>query len=237
VTEEARCPECGEPISATATYCMHCYADLPSGPVSDQPGTEEHPSGDRGWGDQDGTRTGTPTGERTVDETARVTQPTGTGSETAAGTPTAPGRADAATDTSDQILDPDGIVDNTLTVVVGIVAGIVVGIVATIAIVATTTSAWAIPVGILVWLGSTAYLSRRRTVQGAIAHGFYSIGVVLLLLPFIAFSPGIEATTIGDRVTIFVTVFLGLAIPAGIAAVLGFIVSRLVPESGSQGGS
>ncbi len=26
-----RCPECGEEISATASYCMHCYADLPTG--------------------------------------------------------------------------------------------------------------------------------------------------------------------------------------------------------------
>jgi hypothetical protein len=26
--EDPRCPECGEPIGATATYCMHCSADL-----------------------------------------------------------------------------------------------------------------------------------------------------------------------------------------------------------------
>lgn len=29
--EDTRCPECGEPVSATATYCLHCYADLPAG--------------------------------------------------------------------------------------------------------------------------------------------------------------------------------------------------------------
>jgi len=29
-SEDPRCPECGEKISATATYCMHCYADLPT---------------------------------------------------------------------------------------------------------------------------------------------------------------------------------------------------------------
>lgn len=27
--EDPRCPECGEKISATASYCMHCHADLP----------------------------------------------------------------------------------------------------------------------------------------------------------------------------------------------------------------
>jgi len=26
--DDPRCPECGEPIGATATYCMHCSADL-----------------------------------------------------------------------------------------------------------------------------------------------------------------------------------------------------------------
>lgn len=29
-SDDPRCPECGEEISATATYCMHCYADLPT---------------------------------------------------------------------------------------------------------------------------------------------------------------------------------------------------------------
>lgn len=26
---DPRCPACGEPIGQTATYCMHCSADLP----------------------------------------------------------------------------------------------------------------------------------------------------------------------------------------------------------------
>lgn len=29
---DPRCPSCGEPVSATATYCMHCEVDLPTGP-------------------------------------------------------------------------------------------------------------------------------------------------------------------------------------------------------------
>jgi hypothetical protein len=36
--DDPRCPECGEPIGATATYCMHCSSDLPmddSADVSD----------------------------------------------------------------------------------------------------------------------------------------------------------------------------------------------------------
>lgn len=36
--DDPRCPECGEPIGATATYCMHCSAELPmddSADVSD----------------------------------------------------------------------------------------------------------------------------------------------------------------------------------------------------------
>jgi len=37
-----RCPECGEEISATASYCMHCYADLPAGDTE----TDVSPSDD-----------------------------------------------------------------------------------------------------------------------------------------------------------------------------------------------
>jgi len=69
--DNPRCPECGEEISATASYCMHCYADLPSGETDadvssaddvertadrqdrssvydDSPDSEAHPSAARG---------------------------------------------------------------------------------------------------------------------------------------------------------------------------------------------
>ena len=31
---DPHCPECGEPIGQTATYCMHCSADLTASAAS-----------------------------------------------------------------------------------------------------------------------------------------------------------------------------------------------------------
>jgi len=67
--KDPRCPTCGEPVSATASYCMHCEADLPPAgfgedasaatePVDDAPVDEADPgmptTDDRGAGTGDG---------------------------------------------------------------------------------------------------------------------------------------------------------------------------------------
>ena len=132
------------------------------------------------------------------------------------------------------LLDPSGLVDNTLTVMVGLGGGLVVGFIGTVVLVAVTESLWAFPVGILVWLFATAYLVRRRTVQEAIAKAAYSVALVLVFIPLVAFSP----TSGGDlveRITEFGELLLITGIPAGIAASVGFLVSRFVPESPREG--
>lgn len=215
--DDPHCPECGEPIGQTATYCMHCSADL----------TDERAAADA---DEDGVWDGA--------ETRPAETGTGSGAgATAAGD--SPGDApspsseagDGSTSADDQLLDPDGAVDNTLTAVVGIVIGLVVGIVGTSVLLALTGSAWALLFGLCVWLGSTVYLARRRTVQGAIAKGGYTAAVVLLVVPVVAFSPLMDVEGgLGGRGSAFLALFVFVAVPAGIAAVIGWLASRFAPR-------
>lgn len=55
---DPRCPECGEPIGATATYCMHCSADLSTEEL--QPGGASH--GHHSPPDRDGSPPGIDSG-------------------------------------------------------------------------------------------------------------------------------------------------------------------------------
>lgn len=196
---DPRCPECGGPIGQTATYCMHCSADL----------TDELEAADA---DDDGVwdRTESPS--------------------------TSP-RERTAEETTGGLLAPEGLVDDTLTVLVGILGGIVVGAVGTVVLVIVTGSGWAIVFGLASWLGATAYLVRRRTVQGAVAATGYAVAIVLLAVPVIALSPVVEVDGgIGERGGLFLVLLVFAAVPAGIAAAIGWVASQFVPaDAGSEG--
>jgi hypothetical protein len=198
--EDPRCPECGEPIGQTATYCMHCSADL----------TEELEAADS---DEDGAwdRTESTTADSQAD-------------------PTVFGEM-----SSEQLLAPDGVVDDTLTVVVGIVGGIIVGVVGTTVLGIVTGSGWAVLFGVIAWLGATAYLVRRRTVQGAVAKSGYAVAIVLLSTPIIALSPVVSVDGgIEGRGGLFFVLLIFVAVPAGIAAAIGWIASQFVPEQAGK---
>ncbi|MCU4719434.1 zinc ribbon domain-containing protein [Halapricum hydrolyticum] len=213
-TPDPRCPECGEPIGQTATYCMHCSADL----------TDEREAADADEdGVWDGTEPASPGEAETIDSggTAETIAAQAGGVADAAGIGTEDG----------QLLDPDGFVDNALTVVVGIAGGIIVGIVGTIVLTVATASGWGLLFGVLLWLGSTAYLVRRRTVQGAVSRTAYAVALVLLLVPLIALSPVIEASGgLQERGTSFVSMLLFVLFPAAIAAGVGWVAGRFVPS-------
>lgn len=136
---------------------------------------------------------------------------------------------------SEGLLSPDGLLDNTLTVVVGIVGGLVVGIIGTVVLAIVTGSGWALLFGLVAWLGATAHLVRRRTVQGAISRSGYAVAVVLLLVPVIALSPvvGIDGG-LGGRGSLFFVLLLFVAVPAGIAAVIGWVASQFIPVDAAE---
>ena len=220
-SEDPHCPECGEPIGQTATYCMHCSADL-----SDEQAAADT-NDDDAWDGTVRSDEGDPSAGDEGDASPTY-DPLEEGDD-----------ADAAvsTDADGQLLDPDGIVDNTLTVVVGVLGGIVVGIVATITLAIVTESLWGVLLGIVAWLGSTGYLVRRRTVQGAVEKSGYAAAVVLLLIPLVAFSPlaSVEGGLTG-RGTFFLAALVAVSVPAVIAAVVGWVAGRFAPDPPAESG-
>jgi len=187
---DPRCPDCGEPVGTTATYCMHCSADLTGrGPVDAADGTV--------GGGHDG------------------------------GAPSVTSGRDGTGGGSESLLDPDGLVDNSLTVVVGVVGGVVVGLVATFALL--FFDAGLALLGVVVWLGATVYLVRRRTVQAAVSKAAYGVALVLLLVPLIPLSPAVETSAGGDRVVGIVVLAVLVGVPALVAAGIGYVASRYVP--------
>lgn len=207
-TYDPRCPECGGKIGQTATYCMHCSADL----------TEEQAAadidGDEAW-ERPPDEAGTRPNAGPLDGLARAVGD-------ALG-----GERDANATQHEKLLDPDGIVDDTLTVVVGIAGGLVVGIVFTLEVLAMTGSAWAVPIGLVAWLGGTAYLVRRRTVQGAVAASAYGIALVLLLIPLLAFSPAASIEGgLGSRGGMFLALGTFVVVPVLVAAAIGWVASQ-----------
>lgn len=192
---DPRCPECGGAIGVTATYCMHCSADL----------REERRANDA---NEDGVWDSTTTAESTP-----------------------PTTGDPSEDRDAGLLDPDGIVDDSLTVVVGLLGGIVVGIVGTVVLGVVTGSGLGVAFGVVAWLVSTAYLVRQRTVQGAISKSSYATALVLLTVPLVAVSPVVDVDGgLAGRGGLFVVLLIFVFVPAGIAAAIGWIAGRFVPD-------
>ncbi len=221
--EDPRCPACGEPIGITATYCMHCSADL----------TEEYTAADA---DGDGFRDRITRGEGAAADGSAAPGGMREPHESSG----APGslrrlvdvfgtRQTSSGDEDASVLDPDGLVDNSLTVVVGVGGGLIVGIVGTGVLLILTGSGWAVLVGLVAWLAATGYLVRRRTVQAAVAHSGYAVAVVLFLVPLIAASPLVEVEGgIQGRGGLFVVLLLFAGVPATVAAGVGWLAAQFI---------
>jgi hypothetical protein len=202
---------------------MHCSADL----TDEQ--AQADTDGDETW-DQGADATGT-TSAGTADTTD------------ASGTTRAvdPGEVSADQATGDgQLLDPEGFVDDTLTVIVGILGGIVIGFVATLALTFTLGrlgggqgALYGVGIGFLVWLGSTAYLVRRYTVQGAISKAAYGVALVLVTMPFVGFVPALFSNPTEHLGDLGAVLFI-VAIPALFVAGIGRFAAIFVPDDGTE---
>lgn len=129
-------------------------------------------------------------------------------------------------------LDPEGVMDNTLTVLVGIIGGLIIGIIGTVVLLFVTQSAWGVALGFAAWLGATAYLVRRRYLMDTVSKTAYGIAVVLLAVPLIAIVFEGDLATRGTGAVVLLVV---VAIPAGISGAIGWYTSRYVPETKSVG--
>lgn len=223
LAEDPRCPECGGPIGQTATYCMHCSTDL----------TEERSAadddGNRVW---DQAEAQAPVSSKATETDQQGLQNRSVSRITDHSVSEVLGSALFDTEkTDDQLLAPEGVIDNTLTVMVGITGGLIVGVVGTVVLGLLTSSIWSLLFGLLAWLGTTAYLVRRRTIQAAIAKSSYAVGIVLLLVPVIALSPAMSIEGgLADRGSLFFVLLMLVVIPAGIAGAIGWVASRFIPE-------
>lgn len=192
--DDPRCPDCGGPIAATATYCIHCSADLD--------GRQPVPDGD--------------TLETLADQGASDAESVAT----ASGQPV------------EHPLDPEGVMDNTLTVIVGILGGFIIGTVGTILLLFLTESGLGVLFGLAVWLGGTAYLVRRRYLMDAVSKTAYGICLILLAVPVVSLA---FDGTLASRGVAFSVLFLIVIVPAAITAGIGWFTSRYVPDSASVG--
>ena len=129
-----------------------------------------------------------------------------------------------------QLLDPDGVGSMFLTAVVGLVGGFVVGVLLLVFVTGMLSATLGIATGFLVWLGTTIYFARRRTVQEAVSKAAYGIALALLLYALIPFSSTWEANSLSTRLTDFVGLLVILAIPVTIVAGVGYLAGRYVPE-------
>jgi hypothetical protein len=130
----------------------------------------------------------------------------------------------------DELLDPDGLVDNTLTIVVAIASGLIIGLISTIVSVALFGGVGLL-VGLLVWLVGTAYISRQRTVQGALSIGAYGVAAALLSVSLIPLGPQTSVEGgLGGRLTTSMITLVFMLFPAGMAAGVGWFADRFVPE-------
>lgn len=197
---DPRCPTCGEPVSATASYCLHCEADLPT---ADGPPTDS-------------------TTSDAVESTTTVDTTTAAGATTTAD-------ADAATpDDSSGPTGATGLLDDAATFVVALAAGLVSGlaILATTALLIPGGGPFV--VAVVVWLAVTNYAGRTPTVVGAVRRGGYAVAASLALVPVAAGLAGsVEPATLEGR--LFTVVFLGAFVwpVAAVVAGVGFAVGRL----------
>lgn len=204
-TSDPRCPECGGPIGRTATYCMHCSADL----------TEERSAADA---DGDGTwdRTGPSVPSGSVDS-AGVDPTSGAGGADRLLAP------DGLVDDALTVLV--GIAGG---IVVGLV-GTVVLLVATGSgwAVVFGVAAWLVATAYLV--------RRRTVQAAVAESGYAVAAVllsvpVIALSPVVEVDGGLE-----ERGGLFVVLLIGVVVPAAVAAAIGWLAGRFVGGSDGEG--
>lgn len=202
---DPRCPECGGPVGSTSVYCMHCGAEFPEGPAGGEP--DRRPGG--------------------PDDSADVTD---------ADDLSWSGAADASVERgSDEgplsrLLDPDGTVDDSLTVIVGVGVGVVGGVLVLFAVLFATSHEVSLLAGLVAWVGLTVHLARQRSVFGALRLGCYGLAVLLLLAPLSMLSPVVDVSGgYGERVVLVVVLEVVAAIPAGVLLVAGYLAGHARP--------
>lgn len=188
--EDPHCPECGEPIGMTASYCMHCSADL----------TDKRT---RETVDEGGVETDT-NRPSSISYSPEPIEDTDSGRL----------RSGSGGVLTDLLKAAVGLIGG---FVVGLFVSIVI---ISILLNSAIGILFGITVGLIVWVGATAYLVLKPTVQEAISKAAYGIAVAILLLPLIVFSPSWDGgNRVFDFIVLEVVFALVALVPGGLGVI------------------
>ena len=212
---DPRCPECDGPVSATASYCMHCEADLPAADFDPRETASGVDADFVSASDTDGA----PAGESVAEQVSAAADAAASGGTAATG--------GSARD-DDRLLDPDGLLDDVSTVMVGAVGGLLAGVLLlplAVWLFPDPLESLVLPVAVVGWLAATAWMVRTRTVFGAVRKAGYALGGLLALVPPLA---AVAATQDGPVAALGATVLFGVFVwpVALVVAGVGYVVGR-----------
>lgn len=218
---DPRCPACSEPVGVRATYCMHCDSQFEQ-PV-DGDGSEPRRSGQ-------GDEFGVPEESDGPADTARTDRNDPVATDVG-GTATSAGDGE---DWLDRYFGPDGLIDDSLTVVIGVVVGVVCGFVALVVFGVVVGGGIGLLAGLGAWVGVTAWVARQYSVFGAVRSGCYALAVALLALPVVALTDAAQGGTLSGQILLFIVaeVLFGLfALPL---AGTGYAAGKRRPDQSAD---
>ena len=132
-------------------------------------------------------------------------------------------------DADEYLLDPEGILDNTLTLGVGLAAGVLASVILAFGLFLVLHSLWGILLGLVGGIAVTAQIARQPSVSDGVWWGGVLVAGSLLVFPFIAFSPGMTGGSLGGRIFLFVMIgmiALMIAIPIALFGILKSMLLR-----------
>lgn len=152
--------------------------------------------------------------------------------ETPAGREAADPRADSTDDEGvlDRLLDPEGPLDDSLTVVVAVVVGLVCGFVALLVFGTVAGGAAGLLAAVVAFGGVTAWLGRQYSVFGAVSGGCYALAVALVALPVVVLTDAAEGGTFGGQVLLFVVGEVVLGVVAAALVGVGYAAGKRRPD-------
>lgn len=212
---DPRCPACGEPVSATASFCMHCETDLPSGdgaaPADDAPVDEADP----GMPTRDDA---TGTADRSLVGSLFDGAPVGPDGD----------EVDRHAEAAAAWIDPDSLLDDVSTAVLGVLTGVVVFVLVLLMAFGLLPPPVEGAAGWLALGGGAAtglWVGRTRSAFDAARKAGFAVGGLLALVPLllaIVLPWETAGDALGGSVLFAVLVWPVALAVVGVGWVLGF---------------
>lgn len=207
--EDPNCPSCGEPVSATASYCMHCGTDFE--PVDADPS----PGDDRGTG----ALTHDPGSDTTTSLLDWVRS-----------------QASSATATEDGSRDSTAAAPYVMRIVTAVFVSIpllLVVMLVTSPMFDRIAASFSGVTYLFIWLGAIVYLARKPLPSDIIGDAAYVLAGLILAAPMVAYTVYIGEALVGSTDqsggALFgelIAIEIFLLIPAGVFMLIGYVGNR-----------